>query len=561
MKVTPRDYQEEAVNCLFKFFTENKQGHPVVAMPTGTGKSVVIARFLERAFGMYARQKVLVGTHVKELIAQNYAEFKGMWPNAPAGIYSAGLKRKDVYSNIIFCGIASIIKNIEQFGRVDLFLVDECHLISPEEESMYRRAIAIMQQLNPNVRVIGFTATPWRAGQGKITEGGVFTHIPFDVTSMKAFNRFISEGYLVPLIPRQTDTILDVSGVHLRGGEFIEKELQEAVNKDSITASALKETIMHGYDRNHWLVFGSGIAHVIRITEMLNERGISARYVHSKMPDKERDLNLKEWKEGKFRAIVNNGILTTGFNFKPLDLIVMLRPTHSTILWVQMLGRGTRPSPDTGKKNCLVLDFAGNTRRLGPINDPVIPRKKGEKTGEVPIKICDKCGMYNHISARFCGGEAIKTDAGCGAPFAFKTLINNGASTEALIKTEELPITETFNVETVTYDYYQTKSGKPPCIRVTYRTKFKKFTEYVLFEHVGFGERKARSWWKERTDFPFPENSRHAVQFLDLLKAPKQIRVIVNMKYPEIVQCLFDSADAENQFATSANFANINTVV
>jgi DNA repair protein RadD len=563
MALIPRDYQEQSVDSLFTFFQTHpdSKDNPVVALPTGTGKSVVIARFLQRAFAMYARQKVLVATHVKELIEQNYEEFKGIWPTAPAGIYSAGLRQKDTHDAIIFCGIASIIKNIALFGRIDLMMIDECHLLSQDDESMYLKVIALLSSINPNFRVIGLTATPWRQGQGRIIDDGIFTHICYDATTMQAFNWFIKQGYLSPLIPKSTQTILDVSGVHLRGGEFVEKELQLAVNKDEITYAALQEAVLHGYDRKHWLIFGSGIKHVKKITEMLNYLGVSARCVHSNtkefpMTGTERDTNIREWKEGKFKAIVNNGILTTGINFKAIDMIIMLRPTHSTVLWVQMLGRGTRPlygedgvfdlTTQQGrlaaiaaseKQNCLVMDFAQNSKRLGPINDPVLPRKKGEKTGEVPIKICEGCGNYNHISARYCGGEPFKNNEGCGMEFVFKILLKQAASSDELIK-DDNPIVETIKVDQITFNCHK-KVGKPDSVKVTYWCGFSKYSEYILFEHIGFGERKARSWWKERSTLPFPTSTDEALKIIDKLLVPTHIKVWTNKPYPEILNYSF----------------------
>lgn len=556
MKLIPRDYQEQAVESLFYYFANHKEGNPVVALPTGTGKSVVIACFLQKAFAMYARQKILVVTHVKELIDQNFKEFLGLWPEAPAGIYSAGLRRKDTAHNIIFCGIASINKNIHAFGKIDLILVDECHLLSQEEESMYLKVILILKTVNPNLRVIGFTATPWRAGQGKIVDDGIFTDVCYDGTSMQAFNWFVKQGHLAPLIPKKTDTILDVSGVHLRGGEFVEKELQLAVDKDEITYAALKEAVLYGHDRKQWLVFGSGINHVVKITEMLNYLGVSACCVHSKMPSAERDANIADWKKGKYKAIVNNGILTTGVNSKPIDLIIMLRPTHSTVLWVQMLGRGTRPyDPATEKNaeireafpepklNCLVLDFAGNTKRLGPINDPVLPRKKGAATGEVPIKLCDSCGTYNHISARYCGGSPFRTNEGCGAEFIFKVLIKMNASSDVLIKNDE-PVVKIFEVKQITFDLH-TKLDKPDSVRYTYWCGSKKFSEYVLFEHQGFGQRKARQWWQERSTLPVPATTAEALKIMDTLLVPTHLKVWVNKPYPEILQVSFTGSFEE----------------
>jgi DNA repair protein RadD len=167
--------------------------------------------------------------------------------------------------------------------------------------------------------------------------------------------------------------------------------LQAAVDDADITYRALTEAVQIGQSRRSWTAFASGIDHAIHIAEMLRGTfGIDAAEVHSKMPEKERDRRIEAYKRGELRCIVNKDILTTGFDHPPIDLILMLRPTMSTGLWVQMLGRGTRPYDPavhgylpgfpTKKYDCCVLDYAGNTRRLGPINDPVIPKPKGQRT-------------------------------------------------------------------------------------------------------------------------------------------------------------------------------------
>jgi DNA repair protein RadD len=536
MLLKARPYQLEAVQSLWDYFAQ-KAGNPVIAMPTGTGKSVVIASFLESIFRQFPNQKVLVLTHVKELIKQNYDKLKALWPHAPAGIYSSGLGYKDIFDPIIFAGIASIAKHAALFGLVHLVIIDEAHLVSPKEETMYQILLAQLRAVNPHLKVIGLTATPWRLGQGKITEDGIFTDVCFDITSMGAFNRLIKEGYLAPLIPRHTDFILDISGVHKLGGEFKENELQHAIDKDAITHKALTETIQHGTDRKHWLIFASGVDHSENIAHMLSEMGVECRAVHSKMTSKKRDENIAEWLNGEFTAMTNNGILTTGVDFPALDMIVMLRPTASTVLWVQMLGRGTRPFE--GKDNCLVLDFAGNTARLGPINDPVIPRPKGQGTGEAPIRICDVCNMYNHASARFCGGEPFKTAEGCGHAFTFQTKLKAVASTNELIK-DDLPIVKVFNIDSVTYAAH-TKAGKPPSMRVSYYCGMQKFTEYVHFELEGWGQRKARVWWTQRTNQMLPVSTELALQQSSTLNTPARVRIWVNKPYPEIMAVCFDT--------------------
>lgn len=532
-----RSYQTEAVGSIFKYFDSNF-GNPVVAMPTGTGKSIVIARFLQEVFRNYPNQKIMVLTHVKELIVQNHSKLMTLWPNAPAGIHSAGLNKRDTIHKIIFGGIASVHKKWKQFGLVNLLIVDEAHLVSPSDETMYRTFLTNLKTINPYLKVIGLTATPWRLGQGHITEDGIFTDVCFDITGIIAFNRLIAEGFLSPVVPKKTKYLLNVDGVHMRGGDYIVGELQNAVDKAEVTEVALREAMEVGHDRKHWLIFCSGVDHAVHTADMLSMMGIPCGTVHSNLSTAERDTVIRDFKSGKIRAITNNNVLTTGFDMPGIDLILMLRPTQSTVLWVQMLGRGTRPCE--GKENCLVLDFAGNTKRLGPINDPVLPRKKGSGTGEAPVKVCEICGAYNHASVRYCGSEPFVTPQGCGHEFPIVTKLKNEASTAELIK-GDLPIVKVFKIDHITYTKHQ-KLGKPDAIKVSYYSGFQHFEDYVCLEHEGFASRKARMWWRERTaqHAPVPEKTKMALEATSVLKTPTHLQVWINKKYPEIMRYCYD---------------------
>ena len=392
--IVPRDYQTAAVESLWEYF-RTKSGNPVIALPTGTGKSIVIGAFLQSVYSAYPDQRVLVLTHVKELIEQNHDKLLRMWPYAPAGIYSSGLNRKDLNNPITFAGVASVYKKPELWGHIDLIIIDEAHLVSASKTTMYQKFIKELKKVNPFLKVIGLTATPFRLGHGHITEPAVikgeeypplFNDVCFDLCTVEGFNWLIAEGYLCTLVPKSTKYKLDIDGVSMRGGEYVQKQLQLAVDKDEITEAAIRESLELGWDRRAWLVFATGIEHTDNTTDILNMLGVPAVAVHSKMPSKQRDENIAAFKRGEVRAAVNNNVLTTGFDYPAIDLIVVLRPTQSPGLWVQMMGRGTRPFP--GKINCKVLDFANNTKRLGPINDPVIPKSKGGGTGEAPVKEC-----------------------------------------------------------------------------------------------------------------------------------------------------------------------------
>ena len=559
-----RPYQTEAVESIWEYFRTHPVGNPLVAMPTGTGKSVVIARFLQSVMTQYGGQRILVLTHVKELIQQNYEKLMMLWPFAPAGIYSAGLNQRNMSQPITFAGIASVARKWAAFRHIDLVLIDEAHLMSPNDQTMYRTFLAGLQSINPRLRVIGLTATPWRMGHGHLIDPyedakgnllpPLFTDVCFDITGLEAFNRLIHEGYLVPLVPKRPKLILETDGLHKRGGEFIEKEMQEKFDRDEITEAALREAMEYGHDRKHWLVFASGTDHADHICDMLNTLGVPAGCVHSKRAG--RDQTIADFKAGKIRALVNNNVLTTGFDFPGIDFIIILRATGSVVLWVQILGRGIRPVyvgpfdlntmegrwaaiEASGKLDCLVMDFARNSKTLGPVNDPVIPKAKGKGGGEAPVKVCEVCDTENHASVKYCGGQPFKTALGCGAEFLFQVKFAEEAATDELIKIDE-PVVKVFKVDSITIDRHE-KEGSPPMMKVSYYCGYKSYTDFICVEHTNFAGRKARKWWAERTDVPMPATTDEAINIADkVLAAPTHLRVWTNKKYPEIMQFCFD---------------------
>jgi superfamily II DNA or RNA helicase len=350
----PRPYQVEAEGAIWQYF-QAKTGNPLIALPTGTGKSLVIGWFIQHVMERYPSSRILALTHVKELIKQNSSKLEQIWPSAPFGIYSAGLRKKEHQWPIIFGGIGTVANSIEVLGSFDLMLVDEAHLMSGKDDSMYGAVVTALKNRNPCLKVIGFTATPYRTGQGLLTESGLFTDICYDCTTMRSFNRLIDDGYMCMLIPKRTNLTFDLSKVPIRNGDYATGELEERVDHHDVTYTACKEALNIASNRNCWLTFAAGIKHAEHIAEMLNNFGIPSKAIHSKIPESDRDQYISDFRTGKLRCAVTNNILTTGFDHPPIDLILMMRPTLSTGLWVQMLGRGTRPSPETQKEDCLCI--------------------------------------------------------------------------------------------------------------------------------------------------------------------------------------------------------------
>lgn len=524
-----RPYQREAIDALYDYFGASG-GNPLVVMPTGTGKSVVIASFVREALAMYPDTRILMLTHVKELIAQNFAALIRAWPEAPAGIYSAGLSRRDIHAQILFAGIQSIHRHAGRVQRCDLVLIDEAHLLGVNESGMYRKFLAELRAINSDhTKIIGFTATPYRMDSGLLHEGKdrLFTDVAYQVPVLD----MIQQGYLSMVVPKQTKTQLDVSSVGTRGGEFIPGQLEAAVDRDDVTRAAVAEIVKHGDGRGSWLIFCAGVTHAKHVRDAIREAGIDAETVTGDTPGPERDRILSAFKAGRLRCVTNANVLTTGFDAPGVDLIALIRPTKSVGLYVQMIGRGTRLAE--GKEDCLVLDFAGNTARHGPI-DTVDGRKreKSEEPGVAPHKVCPEpeCATINAAAARVC--------VGCGFEFpAPEIKVTAEASTAAVLSIQRQP--EWVGVDYVAYARHE-KPGKPASMRVVYECGFVRHSEWVCFEHTGYPRQKAESWWKKRSKEPIPATVDEALAGRDSLRQPSAIQVKPVGQYTEIAAARFD---------------------
>lgn len=551
-----REYQEWAINALWNYFVHNI-GNPLVLMPTGTGKSLVIAGFIRMMLWHYGHARVHVVTHVETLIAQNYEKMMRLWPQAPAGIYSAGLGRRDTFQQIIFGGIQSMYDRTDEFAPPDVLIIDEAHLVGPKDESMYVAYIKAMLARNPKMKVVGLTATDWRLGMGLLTDGGMFTDVAVDMTTPAAWNWFVDNGYLAKLSAKGTHYQLDDSNVGTVRGDYSEKDQQEQFDKEDITRRIVEEMVWWGQTRRMWMVFATGVKHCDHVADMLTEYGISAVSIHSKKKNAA-DL-LAAWQANEYRAAVSMDKLTTGVDAPGVDMIGVLRLTKSSSKWVQMLGRGTRPlyadgfdlSTAAGRllsmahslkpDGCLVLDFARNTERLGPINAPRISEPKGKKgkPGQfgAPVKMCIKCREYVPAGVRVCPV--------CHTEFPLVLKLEEEASTkEVMTRDAPEPVVQEFEVERVTYTYHKRKnSAHPPSLCVTYYAAgaIRAFQEYICFEHEGPPRTRAGNWWRERIprewprDTPVPDTVQQAREFVEHLRIPKAIRVWINSPRPRIM--------------------------
>lgn len=484
-----RWYQSEAVKAM-NDCTDNG----VVVLPTGAGKTFVMKEFLKTYTG-----SVLLLSHVKEILTQNFEAVAELG----AGLYSSGLGINKI-ERITVAGIQSVYNKPKLFSHVDLIIIDECHLVN--DEGMYRTIIN-----NLGVPYIGLTATPFRLKQGYIYKSGLFDSLIYEAP----ITRLQEEGYLSKIRMVGSVDEMDTVGLTMTGGDFNLKDAALRFNRSAITDKIVKGLEKYKEDYKHWLLFCIDISHAEEVSKALNETGITCATVHSKSP---RDKTLLDFKSGVIQAVANVNILTVGFDYPKIDLIVMLRPTHSPTLHVQAIGRGLRIAQ--GKDHCLVKDFAGNTGRLGFIDDlaPIDKVKKG-KGGVNPFsKTCPECEVINHPSVRVCI---------CGHKFKFEHHLSEKAHKPA----------EWHDVTGVFYNIHS-KSGSPDSLKITYACGLKKmFTQWVHIQHPGFAGYKARYWVSVRwhSDEPAPKTTDDLYINRGKLSVPKSILVEDATKYPKIL--------------------------
>lgn len=308
--------------------------------------------------------RVLILSHVKELLKQTADKLQTVCPEVKVGIYSAGLKRRDTDHPVIVAGIQSVYQRACELGAFDLVIVDEAHLIPLDGDGTYRRFLADAKVINPNVRIIDFTATPFRLKAGPIcTPDGVLNHVCYDV----GICELIRDGFLCPLVTRAGKTMADTTHLHMRAGEFVADEVEDLMDQDELVGAACDEIVAQTIRRNATLIFASGVKHGQHIVDLLErEHGIECGFVCGETPSSERDATLGRFKAGDLYFLCNVNVLTTGFDAPNIDSIALLRPTMSPGLFYQMVGRGLRLH--ASKKDCLVLDFGGNVLRHGPVD-------------------------------------------------------------------------------------------------------------------------------------------------------------------------------------------------
>lgn len=529
MTTALRPYQTAAKASVLSYWA-NGGGNPLVDMATGLGKSVTIASLTQEVLTLYPDLRVLMLVHVKELVEQNAKALLRLWPAAPVGIYSAGLGRRDTSSRILFASVQSVYRRAREIGPFDLVIIDEAHLVPNAGEGMYRALLDKLRETRPDLRVVGFTATPFRMDSGRLDAGDnrLFDEIVYSYGIAKG----IDDGWLSPLISKMGVTEIDVSGVAKRGGEFVSGALEAAADQDSITQAAVSEIIALGASRRSWLTFCAGVKHAHHVRDEFRRQGVWAETITGETHPGERARFIDDFRAGRLRVLTNANVLTTGFDAPALDLIALLRPTLSPGLLVQMLGRGTRLAD--GKDDCLVLDFTGTIRRLGPVDTLTIDKRPGRKSpdaakvDDVRAKECPTCKTLAALNARTC--------AVCGHEWSMDAARHEAQADDVAVLSRDLKRQPPDELAVVTWMARRhVKQGSPDSLRVSYSAGLMTYPEWVLFQHPGPGRYRAEKWWRAHGGAePVPASVDDALARWGEVRPPATIQVRKNGKWFDI---------------------------
>ena len=457
-----RPYQQEAVNSVVKHFKKTRDP-AVIVLPTGSGKSLVIAELAK-----IARGRVLALAHVKELVEQNHEKYEKY--QLKAGIYSAGMNRKDSEEKVLFGSIQSVARaKASFFQSFSLLVIDECHRVSLDGKSQYFKVIKKLREINSQICILGLTATPYRLGLGWIyqynhkgylntLEARLFKKCIFDLSLMFMIkNKYLTLPIKIdaPVACYDFSSLKRESATESFSKKNIDKLLKEQTR---ITPGIINHIVTMAEGRQGVMIFTSTVRHAKEILGLLPEEHSNLIIGETEQP--QRDEIIQKFKEKKIKFLVNVSVLTTGFDAPHVDLIALLRPTESVSLYQQIIGRGLRLAPD--KKDCLILDYTGS---MFNIFSPEIGQEKPRSDSEVVVVPCPECGYDNNFwgqkdedgyvaehFGRKCQGAhedpvTLEVEA-CAYRFRFK--VCNACGSEADIAARECPECKAMIVDTDT---------------------------------------------------------------------------------------------------------------
>jgi len=495
-------------------------------MATGSGKSRIMAALIEKCLDKKPDIKILVLFNKVTLLKQQADGFRSLLGKEKVSIYCGTEGQWDLSGPIVVGSIQSLDPEHLNFN---LILVDECHALD-EENGRYISFLKHQMQQNPKTRIVGFTATDFRHSGYIWGKNKFFSHACFN----RGISFFIDQGFLVPPIAKQPDHLFDLSKLRTLRGEYRQEDVDVQALNIGMARDQVADALNRSQERNKIVWACSSISHCELIRTLLLELGETAVSLHSKMSWQDRTISENKFMKEDARHLTFVTVVAEGFDFPPIDCIVLMRPTKSPGLMIQICGRGLRLHPN--KEDCLILDYANVISSLGPLEDPVIGKKKKGKGEQAPTqKVCPECRTYVPPRVMCC------PQCGFNWPKAEATKINMTADENAAFLSKSI---RTMELSGVKLRLHHSKNGNE-CFRLEYIPKgffVDSISEYFAHQ-TEWGWRKflvrAIELGISIKDTP-AETISSPIQ-----KIPRSIDYVIDSKYARVKRLIFAEDNSE----------------
>jgi len=347
LSIALRDYQKDSIQSIVKARGEGIT-RPLLVLPTGTGKTLVFA-----ALAKQLQTKTLILAHRDELIRQAEDKVSMIWPEADIGIVKA--QENDYRDKDVVCASVQTLSRANRLKQLadedwNLLVIDESHHSCAQSYRAVIDGLGFMDN-DPERLLLGVTATATRSD--KLGLGHIFQKIVYQASILT----MVRAGYLADIKGFRAYTGTDLSEVATRQGDFVESQLSQAVNTPERNQLVIDFYLQHASGRKA-LAFCADVQHAHDLARAFLEDGIEAKALSGQTPKEERREALRAFSKSEIQILTNCALFTEGYDEPSIEAVLMCRPTKSTILYTQCIGRGTRKHP--GKTDCVIIDFADN---------------------------------------------------------------------------------------------------------------------------------------------------------------------------------------------------------
>lgn len=498
-----RDYQQECINTVWNDFFHSSR--VLVSLPTGSGKSVIFQKLIEKSLEKKSDIKIVILFNRVKLLKQIHERLSQYIPNI--GIYCASLGRFDD-NNILVASVHSI--PTDKF--FNLIIIDECHNIN-DIDGKYIKFISDSIENNKSLKLVGFTATPFRNDGYIFGEGKFWPKINYT----KDILYMINNGYLIRPVCLQPDYLIDTSKLRITAGDYNQSDVDKLTSDEEYTREQVIDALNRSIGRKKTIWFCSNIKHCELVKKILLSFGEWTVSVHSNLDDDQQndDLDLFMTND-EVKHLTFVSIVSEGFDYPPIDCVVLLRPTRSPVMMMQTIGRALRPYGE--KQNALILDYAQVVKELGPLTSPLVKKQnkttKKESEKKPTQKVCPNCRAIVPIKEKKCSN--------CEHEFSLKTKSGNlFADENANLLGDKIL---TLNVTHITVSEYVSKAGNP-CIKISYYTN--DILKQPVSEFFAYKTTKGLKNLQIRSAELMIEN-------LKATKIPKSITYVMDNGYPKI---------------------------